>query len=225
MPSAKAIPAGTLGFDCNNPLDAEGAVAFYEHGYRFAVRYVRRELARTTDLSAAEIQRLHDAGLAVGVVQHVESESSWVPSTDKGNEYGVNAAAACGLIGIPQGVVIWCDLEGVAKGTPAATVLAHCNAWFDAVAGQGYVPGIYVGWRCGLTPDQLYRGLKFSHYWGAYNLNADEEPSVRGIQMKQHAALRKDVPSRVGFPIDTDSVKADKLGGLPTMYAPDGWAP
>ncbi|HEV8448598.1 MAG TPA: glycoside hydrolase domain-containing protein [Gemmatimonadaceae bacterium] len=223
MPSTKVAPAGTLGFDTNTPLDAEGAVAFYEHGYRFAVRYVRRVLARANDLSVAEIQRLHDAGLAVSVVQHVESETSWVPSVDKGAEYGANAAAATGLLGIPQGVVVWCDLEGVARGTPAATTLAHCNAWFEAVAGQGYVPGIYVGWHCGLTPDQLYRGLKFAHFWGAYNLNSDEEPAIRGLQMKQHAALHKDVPAGLPYSIDVDTVRADNLGGLPIVYAPDGW--
>jgi hypothetical protein len=85
------------------------------------------------------------------------------------------------------------------------------------------VPGLYIGWRCGLTPDQLYYKLKFAHFWAAYNLNNDEEPSVRGVQMKQNAALKSDIPPGMGAPIDTDRVLIDKLGGLPTFWTPDGW--
>src|SRR5437879_11294103 len=66
-------------------------------------------------------------------------------------------------------------------GTPAAQVIDYCNRWHAAVAGAGYVPGLYVGFHCGLDATQLYRALRFSHYWCAYNLNADEMPIVRGL--------------------------------------------
>lgn len=223
--SVRAAVAGMRGFDCNTPVDREGAVAFYEKGYRFAVRYIRRRTARLHDLSMSEIERLHDAGLAVMPVQHVESESSWIPSADKGREYGETAALACTELALPRGVTVWNDLEGVSSAVPPAHVIAHCQAWFIAVASAGFQPGLYVGWHAGLSATQLYQNLSFTRYWGAYNLNADQEPVVRGLCMKQHVAKPVDIPWGITFPIDTDTIKADKLGGLPFVYAPAGWVP
>lgn len=219
------IPSGARGFDANAVIDAEGARAFFERGYRFAVRYVPRVQSRPNDLSAAEIQDLTDAGLAVMPVQHVESESSWVPSGAKGARYGDTAAAACREVGLPHGVTVWCDLEGVKAGTSHAVVIRHCNAWFDSVRAAGYQPGLYVGWHSGLTSDELYHKLRFERYWAAYNLNADQEPAVRGVQMRQHSATHADVPAGILFEIDTDTVRADRLGALPTAFAANGWAP
>lgn len=216
-------PHNTLGFDCNAPVDDEGARAFYEHGFRFALRYVPRVTPKSHDLSALEIRALHDAGLAVMAVQHVESERAWVPSKTKGDAYGNVAAATCNALGIPAGVTVWLDLEAVARETTPGTVIAYCNAWYDGVAAEGYVPGVYVGWRCGLTPDQLYNALKFQRYNAAYNLNLDEYPSVRGVCMKQRVPLRSEPPAGIRFPIDIQTVVTDHLGARPTVFAPEGW--
>src|SRR5437016_2247481 len=132
-------------------------------------------------------------------------------------------AGRAGRIGIPPGGMVWCDLEGVTVGTPAAQVIDYCYRWHAAVAGAGYVPGLYVGFHCGLDATQLYRALRFSHYWGAYNLNADEMPIVRGLQMKQSLCKPPDAVPGHTFEFQVDTVRADALGGHPTLVARDGW--
>ena len=217
-------PNNVRGFDAAVRLTAKQIKAFFDHGYRYAVRYVRRDEAHPDrDLNSSEAQQLIDAGLGLMIVQYVESESAWAPNADKGRGNGQIAAEECTRIGIPHGVSVWCDLEGVAAGTSAKDVIDYCNLWHEAVAGAGYLPGLYIGWHCGLTPAQLYKSLRFTHYWGAYNLNADQEPSVRGIQMKQGAVKKSDRPAGVTIDFDTDRVKTDALGGRPTVVAMESW--
>lgn len=218
------LPEGCKGFDANAIIGAEDARAFYERGYRFAVRYIRRQPRHAFDVSPGEIQALHDAGLAFMPVQHVESESAWTPNAVKGSSNGNVAVEECLRLALPHGVTVWCDLEGVAGGTVVADVVAYCQQWFQSVRAAGFLPGLYIGWHCGLTPDELYHALAFQHYWGAFNLNADQIPSVRGLQMRQHVAGLHEIPHGLRYPIDTDTVQRDKLGGLPTAWAPDAWA-
>jgi hypothetical protein len=214
---------GIRGFDTNQQISSSAAAAFREHGYRFCLRYVRRGQENDHDLSPEEAQTIIDAGLALMPVQHVESEKSWVPTPEKGAAYGKTGALDCNRIGIPPGVTVWCDLEGVALGTPAQDVIDYCNNWHAAVASEGYVPGLYVGSRAGLTASQLYKSLRFTHYWGAYNLNSDEVPIVRKLQMKQ--AERKPADKVPGFIVDfqTDTIRTDALGGRPAVLAPEAW--
>lgn len=220
------LPEGTIGFDSNCVIDAEGARAWVARGHRFAVRYIRRQPRHDFDLNLAEVQALHDAGLAVMPVQHVESEAAWTPSAVKGSANGNVAVEECIRLGIPRGVTVWCDLEGVTPGTPAQDVIAYCQQWFRAVRTPGWIPGLYLGWHCGLTPDELYHGLSFQKFWSAWNLDVDQYPSVRGVQMRQRALPNSERPA--GYQgvdgIDADTVTRDKLGGLPTAWAPSNWA-
>lgn len=215
-------PGGLRGFDCNTPVDASAARALYAHGYRFALRYVRRAKASANDLSASELDRLLCAGLAAMPVQHVESERSWLPSESKGEVYGNGAAQHAREIGFPSGVTVWCDLEGVSATVSASIVDRYCRTWWHTVKGAGYEPGLYVGWHAGLSAVELYR-LPFTKYWAAYNLNADQAPANVGVMMKQHAARADDLPAGVEFAIDTDTITGDALGRFPTLFAPDGW--
>jgi len=157
------------------------------------------------------------------LVQYVESESSWNPSGAKGSTNGGVAAAEAQKLGVPWGVTVWCDLEGVAPGTPAQRVIDYCNGWHIAVTSAGYVAGLYVGYRAGVTPTQLYKGLRFTHYWGAYNLNVDEYPATRGLQMKQLQQTAKDSVPGTTIDFQVDRISADKLGGRPTLLALEGW--
>jgi len=157
------------------------------------------------------------------LVQYVESETSWTPSGAKGATNGGVAAAEAVKLGVPWGVTVWCDLEGVAPGTPAQKVIDYCNRWHIAVTSAGYVAGLYVGYRAGLSPSQLYRALRFTHYWSAYNLNSDQYPAVRGVQMRQLRAGQKDAVPGTQISFQVDRVGADKLGGRPTLLALEGW--
>jgi hypothetical protein len=124
---------------------------------------------------------------------------------------------------MPWGVTIWCDLEGVAVGTPRQQVMDYCNRWHGSVSGAGYVPGLYVGYHSGLTATQLYAKLRFTHYWGAYNLNSDQAPIVRGVQMKQSQRRAQDAVPNFAIDFQIDRIAADRLGGRPTLLALDGW--
>ncbi|HEV7389093.1 MAG TPA: hypothetical protein VGN73_10815, partial [Gemmatimonadaceae bacterium] len=99
----------------------------------------------------------------------------------------------------------------------------YCNRWHSAVTGAGYVAGLYVGYHAGLSATQLYRALRFTHYWSAYNLNADQFPAVRGVQMRQAVAGRGDRVPGVTVDFQVDTIRADKLGGQPTLLALEGW--
>lgn len=217
------VPDGVRGFDADATIAASAANAFRAHGYRFCVRYVRRDKHHPADLTAGEASMLLDAGLGLMLVQYVESENSWQPSADKGSANGSTAASEVEKLGVPAGVTIWCDLEGVDPSTPAETVIDYCNRWHAAVAEAGFVPGLYVGYHAGLNPTQLYRSLRFTHYWGAYNLNADQAPIVRGLQMKQSERNDGDRVPGVALAFQVDRVHADKLGGRPTLVGPEFW--
>jgi hypothetical protein len=214
---------GVRGFDADVAITPAIAAAFSEHGYRFCVRYVRRQTFHEQDLTAAEARVILDAGLAFMAVQHVESEDSWAATPEKGLANGAVAAKEAATIGIPPGTTVWCDLEGVATTASANDVIGYCNAWHERVAAAGFVPGLYVGWHCGLTSRQLYQSLRFTHYWAAYNLNADEYPMTRGVQMRQAAARPLDRVTGFSFDFQTDTILGDKLGGLPTLVGPKSW--
>lgn len=218
-----SVPDGVRGFDTAQTVTASAALAFRRAGFRFAVRYVRRDKPHASALKANEARSLLSVGIGLMIVQYVESETAWTPSATKGTRNGGIAAIECELLGVPWGVTVWCDLEGVAPGTSSKRVIDYCNAWHAAVSGAGYVPGVYVGYRAGLTPTQLYRALRFAHYWGAYNLNVDQYPGVRGIQMKQSKARASERPHGVSIDFQADRVRADALGGRPTLLALEGW--
>ncbi len=100
-----------------------------------------------------------------------------------GQQDGTNTANNALAVGFPQGVNVWCDLEGVNSSSTAQDVIDYCTSWYDAVSAQGYVPGLYVGANAILTGDQLYYNLPFQHYWQS----CSEVPAlpVRGYQMVQ----------------------------------------
>jgi len=211
-------PPGVKGFDVDTPLTPETARAFRAAGYGFCVRYVGRVAMKAgRDLTADEARIILDAGLALMIVQHVLNPG-WSPTAALGAQYGANAATFTRQIGVPEGVTVWCDLECVNSNASAADVVGFCNAWFDAVAGAGYEPGLYVGDEPGLTATQLFKNLKFRRYWGAYNVNADQEPATRGWQLKQHVGTGGTI---AGINTHDDDVTiTDKLGGQVRWLSP-----
>ena len=217
--TVQAAPPGLKGFDANTPLSAGAAQAFRAAGYRFCVRYVGRTAMADHDLTAAEARTLLDAGLALMVVQHV-LPPHWSPSTALGAEYGTNAATFTRQLGVPAGITVWCDLEGVLPGTDTADVIGYCNAWHDAVTAAGYEPGLYVGYEPGLTAEELYGALRFQHYWGAYNLDGDRVPATRGLQLKQHRGTGGTIAGIGTDSYDDDETMTDALGGRAVWLHP-----
>lgn len=216
-------PDGVRGIDTTERITRKTAAALHSYGYRFCVRYVRRDKPHASALNPTEAMTLLDSGLGIMLVQYVESESAWTPSGAKGTTNGKVAAAEAVKLGVPWGVTIWCDLEGVKVGTPRQRVIDYCNRWHLEVAGAGFVPGLYVGYHAGLTSSQLYLKLRFTHYWGAFNLNSDQFPAVRGLQMKQSIRRPEDAIPGVQLDFQVDRIAADRLGGNPTLLAIEGW--
>jgi hypothetical protein len=220
----QTAPTGCRGFDCNQPVTALVAHSFRDAGYCFALRYVPRVVARTNDLSAGEAQNILNAGLALMCVQHVE-QGEWVPSAQKGTSYGTTAGEYVKSLGLPASTMIWLDLESVDTHVSGMQTITYCNNWHAMVKKAGFTPGLYVGWQCGLTPQELYSALAFQHYWSAYNLNRDRHPAVRGVCMMQSQYPGKDAAPAIPFAYGVDVIQSDALGGLPTLFTPDEWAP
>jgi hypothetical protein len=67
--STGGSPDGVRGFDTAERLTSKIATAFCEHGYRYCVRYVRRDMPHPKrDLNAAEASAVLDAGLGLNTM-------------------------------------------------------------------------------------------------------------------------------------------------------------
>lgn len=179
--TVQSASPGSLGFDANIVITAPIAQQFVAQGFKFCLRYISRGAQPPGDLSPGEAERILDAGLALMPVQHVRV-AGWKPTAALGAQDGMQAGKNAGWVGLPPGVNVWCDLEGVAGAATTQAVVDYCNSWFDGVQGAGYLPGLYVGYRCVLDGDQLFQ-LKFQHYWRSQS----QVPNVtkRGYQMIQ----------------------------------------
>jgi hypothetical protein len=213
-----SIPDSQLGFDTSTTVSETVAKQFYEDGYRFCVRYVARTEASKVshDISNAEALNILNAGLGLMIVQHVEGKPAgadgWTPSESLGAEYGTNAALFAQEVGLPAGVNLWLDLEGVNTATSAQVVIDYCQAWYNEVIKAGYVPGLYVGYNPILSGSQLYNDLSFAHYWQSGSAVPDQ---IRGYQLVQY-----DLDQMVnGIGIDKDKSQSDKLGGQALMLS------
>ena len=214
------LPNGAKCFDANQPISAVSAKAFKAHAYLATIRYIRRATVHTYDLSVSEVAAIHGAGLGIGIVQHVAPDG-WTPTPMDGTAYGTIAVHECMALSVPDGVTVWCDLEGVAPGTHHGDVIDFINNWDQMVRSAGYEPGVYVGFHCGLTPNELYHDLRPAHFWSAYTNNAGDGPAIRGFQMFQHSATPTDlIPGFTVQNMDVDTVKSDAKGGTPTWWLP-----
>lgn len=207
---------GSQGFDANAVVSPEIARAFKDMGYLFCVRYVPRVTRHDFDISRDELQGILEEGLGLMLVQHVAAPG-WTPTKALGTQYGETAAQEANCVAYPVNATLWCDLEGVNDNASPSETIDYCNSWYDAVKPWGE-PGLYVGDSCGLTATELYRKLKFSRYWSAYNLNRENYPAVRGVQMRQ-----KPYPPRerrildCPFEYDEDVIQSDAKGDTPTL--------
>jgi hypothetical protein len=213
----ETLKEGALGFDLDQQLTPSLAKQFFEHGYQFAVRYVRRTPRHAYDLTFDEVTDILQAGLGLMIVQHVAPDG-WLPGKELGHLYGQIAAEETLKLKIPARTMLWCDLEGVSVIAKPQEVVDYCNAWYAQVKMAGFTPGLYVGYRPGLSGADLYYKLRFQHYWGAYNLNEDEIPVKRGICMKQRAARDIDrIPGVTQDGFDVDVALKDHFGSLPMV--------
>jgi len=206
-----SLPDGTMGCDVTIPLNYISAQQYANKGYGFIVRYVGRGDGSKNfiDLTQEEGQVIVAAGLALGIVQH-PLDAGWSPTALLGQRFGAAAAGIAGGAGMPVGVTIWLDLEGVAPGAQPDDVIAYCNQWYDEVSAVGYVPGLYIGANPGLSADQLYWDVSMQSYWqGGSGPDAGVPADIpnRGYQMKQR------ITGSGTSEVDSDVTHADNFGG------------
>src|SRR5258706_14428283 len=120
-------PDGVRGIDTAETVSASAAAALRKNGFRFCVRYVRRDKPHASALSSNEAKSLLNAGIGIMAVQYVESDSSWNPSAVKGSRNGAVAASEGEKLGVPWGVTIWCGLEGVEAWTTSQKTIDYLN--------------------------------------------------------------------------------------------------
>lgn len=133
-------------------------------------------------------------------VQHVQ-QSPWQPTGQLGTQYGAAAAENCQAVGFPSGIIVWCDLEGIAPHTAALNVIEYCNAWYAAVRNAGYVPGVYVGASAILDSQQL-SDLNFQAYWRSQSNIPNVNRGYRLVQLFP-------TTTRNGISIDIDVTQDD----------------
>jgi hypothetical protein len=203
---------GARGFDTDTVLTIDTAGAFASDGFRFAIRYLTRDgPEQESDLTSGEALTILQAGLALMAVQHV-APAGWVPSAELGLEQGRWAAANAVSVGLPPGVSIWLDLEGVANDTPAGAVMAYCDCWYEIVSAAGYLPGLYVGAEAGLDADQI-SATRFEHFWKA---GSDVPVPAQGYCMAQRIGGQ----TVDGVSYDGDLVLDDTAEGPPFCLTP-----
>ena len=211
---APAIPS--LGFDSDTVVSAAVAKEFVSLGYRWCARYVSRGAPEIGDLTSKEIATILDTGLALIVVQHAP-EPNWTPNDAEGLAWGHAAIANIKALGIPPGLSIAKDHEGVDVSGSASIVsaitAAHINTWSNVVEAAGYQPVLYEGFNCGLNAAQLYNNLTLARYWkSASNVPT---PIRRGFCMEQLDINQTIFVDSQAFSYDKDAIMADNLGALP----------
>jgi hypothetical protein len=199
-----AIPS-VPGLDSDAIITPALAQQFYALGYKFCLRYISLGKQSPQDLSTKEATDILSSGLALMPVQHVR-KPGWSPSALLGQRDGQNAATNAQQVGLPPGVNVWCDAEGVSSAATPQDVIDYCQAWHSAVEIADYIPGLYVGCDTKLTGEQL-RDLSFQHYWRSQS-SVPEIPH-RGYQIIQ---LFPSI-SAVGIAIDLDVTQTDREGG------------
>lgn len=196
--------------DTSTPITPHVAAALKAAGKVGVFRYVPLPgNSAKADISGVELGCLLDAGLEVGLVQHVRGEPPKRPLWQPGAHDGVldaQAAIACAqAAGYPPGCHIFQDLE--ACDGSSMQVLTYCIDWGRTMLAGGYLCGLYVGYAAVLTPDALYALPSPTSYWSDAGRR---QVSTRGCAVQQAGSVDL---AGVGF--DVDLIAPDALGGLP----------
>jgi hypothetical protein len=204
-------PVGTKGFDTAAKLTSQNCTDLRAAGFEFAVRYLSLGAPNAGDLTGGEIASIHNAGLGLMVVQHV-LYPGWHPDAHLGAQLGTAAYNHAQMLGLPPGMILWCDLETPSPTATPDDVAQYENAWSTAVRSHGFDPGGYVGAGLPLSAAQL-QNLSVRRYWESDSLVL--QPS-RGWQMCQLF----DQVTHCGVGVDVNYTRKDYRGDLPTMIVP-----
>ena len=199
------ILSGSKGFDTDTVLTADSAAKLVAAGGSFVVRYLG-------SIDSAELSSIQSTGLGVCLVTFAR-QLGWLPSVAMGVEDGATDVARLRALGVPEGMLVWIDLEG--SGGNASDTAAWVNARSKALVDAGYLAGLYVGNMCVLDAQQLYELPYITRYWRAFNLGVPDV-SCGYCQIQLYPPDQ----SIAGLLVDIDVVQQDYHGRLPTMLKP-----
>lgn len=196
--------------DTDTILSGSMCAALRAAGIKGVFRYL-------SDLTVSEITTILVSGLKLYFVNH-SRDPGWIPSGAEGKLDGERDVGQLQKLGVPRGVHIAFDLEGVGGGNPAA-VMAHVNAWAAEVQAAGYLAALYVGEQALLTSAQLY-ALLVTLYWVSASLIRD----IAGIAAVPECdwAIIQGRPVDVvvaGVTVDFDTIYEDNKGRVPIGVA------
>jgi hypothetical protein len=196
------VPLGSRGADMAAALTFTNAADLKTAGLDYVTRYVG-------GISGAELALIHAAGLGLQLVTYSRAPG-WTPSAALGAGDGAGDVAHLHALGIPAGMLVWIDLEGVSGS--AADVIAWVEARAAALVGAGYIAGLYVGAGEVLNAAQLYALRGVTRYWRAFNQGIPE-PRCGWCQFQTFP------PNQTlhGVEIDRDFVQSDYEGRTPLM--------
>jgi len=182
---------------------AEQARALKAAGYDFLVGYLG-------SMNPARLKYVLDAGLG------------FMPVTFAGEyEDGANdEIAQLRALGVPAGVSVWLDLEGMrAWKSDPKQLIAKIDAWADAVAAGGWMPCLYVGAPQPLTSAELHK-LHVVRYWRGQGRCVDRTGAL--AEPTNGWCMTQMFPSvtRGGVLIDANIVGQDYRGRVPSMLVP-----
>jgi len=202
---------GTKGLDRSLSI-ATAAPELFAQGFRFAIRTLGLPGGSVGTLSAGEVTKVHQAGLALGAYQVIRKTGF---TSAQGTTDGAFAATEAKALGFPAGSTLWFDLEGE-HDVSADALASFVNHWAGAVKAAGYAPGLYNGPQSILTGAQISGLPDFHAYWQA---GALVPPVARGYQIYQLLPANLTVG---GVNIDVDVVQTDFKGDSPSFWLPAG---
>lgn len=208
------VPDGSLILDTDQKLTIAQIKAIAKTTYQgrkpFGIfRYLSLYQINTkADLDPEEASAITGEGLALGAVQHA-LDPGWTASAQLGQTLGTVALRHAQLVGLPETMHISQDDEGAGNsGTPVRDCYI---AWNAVLAGGIFAPLQYVGYKPGLTPEELYDIPNVHGYWGAPGAVV----ATRGFFLRQGLTIT--LPGLGQF--DPNDAHADALGGRLIMAA------
>jgi hypothetical protein len=191
------VPIGARLADTTNALDAQQCAAFRSQGVDGLFVYLG------SPNIGQRVQWALGAGLGVKPVCYSQ-KSGWTPSADLGAQRGAKAVSDAHAAAFPQGIDIYCDLEG--SGGDVAATTAYLNAWARQVVDAGFIAGLYVGADQPLNGSQLYALAEFHRYWRSFSSGVpDPACGFCLVQLYPTTAIS-------GIPVDFDFAQNDYQG-------------
>lgn len=216
----KVVPVGVgaVGFDTLTPITAPMIAALRKYqlpgtrtGFTFLVRYLE-------NLTLAELTMVLAAGF--GMVFVGESRpNGYIPSAGAGSADGLRELNRVRALGLPSGITVGCDLEGM--GGTAQDTIAYANAWADVIRPASDIAMAYVGAGVPLTATQLYL-LRETLYWHSLS-NVQQVANVDYAMLQAFPTEVLQLAPGLTLPADLNFSYKDKRGRQATMVVADDW--